>query len=546
MATSPLAGKLPPDSLIVDVPALVTAYFMEGPDPDNANQRVSFGTSGHRGSARDGTFNEAHIMAIAQAVHLYRRDQGIDGPLYLGIDTHALSTPARATALEVLAAAGVDVCIAPEGEFTPTPAVSHAIIAYNRNRPDGLADGIVITPSHNPPGDGGIKYNPPSGGPAGLEVTRWIENKANELLEIGVDSIARLPLARALTADTTHRHDFTSAYVDDLGAALDLEAVRAEGLRLGADPLGGAGVHYWARIADRYGLDLKTVSTQVDPTFRFMTVDSDGVIRMDPSSPDAMRSLIDMKDAFDVAFACDTDYDRHGIVTHAGLMPSNDYLAVAVRYLIENRDQWSDAVGVGKTVVTSGMVDRVCRSLGRDVYEVPVGFKWFVDGLSSGELAFVGEESAGATLLRRDGQPWTTDKDGIVMTLLAGEMMARTGQDPAELYQVLTEEFGAPHYRRVTAPASPEQKSTLKSLVADDLELSEVGGQEIERVFTHASGNGAAIGGLKAVTADAWFAVRPSGTEDVYKIYAESFAGEEHTAEIVEEVKEIVRDMLTT
>lgn len=551
MARHPLAGKPPPDSLIVDVPALVTAYFAYGPTvgaPGNGepDHRVSFGTSGHRGTALDRTFNEDHIIAISEACRLYRETQGIDGPLYLGIDTHALSTPARATVLEVLAAAGVDVCIAPEGQFTPTPAVSHAIVTHNREHRHGLADGIVITPSHNPPADGGIKYNPPSGGPAGPEATRWIEDKANQILETGVTSVARIPLSRALASDTTHRHDYMSAYVDDLGAVVDLEAVGAEGLRLGVDPLGGAGVHYWARIADTYGLDLTTVSTQVDPTFRFMTVDSDGVIRMDPSSEDAMRPLIALKDSFDVAFACDTDYDRHGIVTRgAGLMPSNNYLAVAIDYLFRHRDQWPETLAVGKTAVTSGMIDRVCASLGRQVYEVPVGFKWFVDGLSDGSLGFVGEESAGATLLRRDARPWTTDKDGIVMTLLAGEIMARTGRDPAELYQGLTERFGAPHYRRVSAPADSNEKSALKSLVAEDLSLARFGGQDILRVTTHAPGNGAAIGGLKAETADAWFAVRPSGTEDIYKIYVESFRGERHSAEIVEEVKVIVREILS-
>jgi phosphoglucomutase len=510
---------------------------------------VAFGTSGHRGSALDTTFNEAHIVAVAEAVRRYRASQGIDGPLFLGIDTHALSAPAGHTTLEVLAAAEVDVMIAPaegpDGGFTPTPAVSHAILTYNRDRRTGLADGIVVTPSHNPPRDGGIKYNPPHGGPAGPEATGWIEKEANALLEQGVHAIARLPLAQALSSPRTHAHDFLSAYVDDLGAVLDLEAVGASGLRLGVDPLGGAGIHYWSRIAERYGLDLTVVDTTIDPTFRFMSVDRDGVIRMDPSSPDAMARLIGMRDAFDVAFACDTDYDRHGIVTRSGgLVPSNDYLAAAVGYLFQHRPEWSADLRIGKTLVTSGMVDRVARSLDRQVYEVPVGFKWFVEGLVDGSLGFVGEESAGATLLRRDGTPWTTDKDGIAAALLAAEMTARTGRDPSELYGGLADRFGRPEYRRLTAPATAEQKRRLKSLDAEDVELSEVGGEAIETILTHAPGNGAPIGGLKVTTENAWFALRPSGTEDIYKIYAESFAGAEHVDRVAREVEGIVAGIL--
>jgi phosphoglucomutase len=548
MARHALAGQSPPDSLIIDVDALIAAYHDRRPDPAVPAQRVSFGTSGHRGSAFDTTFNEAHIVAVAEAVRRYRVSQRIDGPLFLGIDTHALSAPAGRTCLEVLAAAGVEVMLAPEdgpdGGFTPTPAVSHAILTWNRDRLSGLADGIVITPSHNPPRDGGIKYNPPHGGPAGPEATKWIEREANALLEQGVDSVARLPLTQALAAPTTRAHDFMSAYVGDLAAVLDMDAIAASGLALGVDPLGGAGVHYWGRIAEDYGLNLTVVDTTIDPTFRFMSVDSDGVIRMDPSSPDAMARLIAMRDSFDVAFACDTDYDRHGIVTRtAGLVPSNDYLAAAVAYLFGNRPGWSADLRVGKTVVTSGMIDRVARSMGREVYEVPVGFKWFVDGLVDGSLGFVGEESAGATLLRRDGTSWTTDKDGIAAALLAAEITVRTGDDPSQAYRKLSDRFGAPEYRRLSAPATAEQKKRLKSLDADAIDLTEVGGEPIESVRTHAS-NGAAIGGLKVTTENAWFAVRPSGTEDIYKIYVESFRGADHVDAVAREVVEVVDGLL--
>lgn len=549
MARHPLAGQSPPDSMLEDVDALVDAYRARVPDPSDPAQRVSFGTSGHRGSALDTTFNEHHIVAVVEAVRRYRVNQGIDGPLFLGLDTHALSAPAGRTALEVLGAAGVDVMVAPEdgpdAGFTPTPAVSHAILTWNRDRRGGRADGIVLTPSHNPPRDGGIKYNAPHGGPAGTDATRWIEREANALLEAGIGGVPRIPVERALALDTTHPHDYLGAYVDDLGAALDLEAVRDAGVRLGVDPLGGAGVHYWDRIAERYGLDLTAVDTVIDPTFRFMSVDSDGVIRMDPSSPDAMQRLLKLRDSFDVAFACDTDYDRHGIVTPGGgLMPANDYLSAAVWYLLRNRPGWGEGRKVGKTLVTSGMVDRVSRSLGRQTYEVPVGFKWFVDGLVDGSLGFVGEESAGATFLRRDGRPWTTDKDGIVLCLLAAEILARTDRDPAQVYDELAERFGRPTYRRLSAPATAEQKARLTSLDASDLHLSEVGGQAIESVLTHAPGNGAAIGGLKVTTADAWFALRPSGTENIYKIYVESFLGPDHADRIADAVGGIVDDIM--
>lgn len=550
MARHALAGQAPPESMLVDVGTLVDAYYSRIPDPGDPGQRVSFGTSGHRGSALDSTFNEHHIIAVVEAVRRYRAGAGIDGPLFLGIDTHALSAPAGRTTLEVLAAAGVDVMVDPPGSssagFTPTPAVSHAILTYNQGRRSGLADGIVITPSHNPPRDGGIKYNPPTGGPAGPEATKWIEREANALLESGVAEVPRVSLDRAMAADTTHTHDYLAAYVDDLGAVLDLDVVGASGLTLGVDPLGGAGVHYWARIAERYGLDLTVVDTVIDPTFRFMSVDSDGLIRMDPSSPDAMARLIGMRDSFDVAFACDTDYDRHGIVTRGGgLMPPNNYLAVAASYLFRHRPDWASTLKVGKTVVTSGMLDRVARSMGRETYEVPVGFKWFVDGLVDGDLGFVGEESAGATLLRRDGTPWTTDKDGIVAALLAAEIMARTGADPAQHYDQLASEFGAPEYRRRSAPATAEQKARLKSLDAAAIELDEVGGEAIESILTHAPGNGAPIGGLKVTTANAWFALRPSGTEDIYKIYAESFTGAAHVERVAGEVEQIVKEILS-
>ncbi len=540
MAVSPLAGRPADPAMLVDVPKLVSAYFTTRPDPAEPAQRVSFGTSGHRGSSLDGSFNEWHVLAITQAICLYRQAQGIDGPLFLGRDTHALSMPAFDSAVEVLAANGVDLAIAADEEYTPTPAVSHAILTHNRSRTRGLADGIVVTPSHNPPEDGGFKYNPPHGGPAGGEVTGWIQTKANELLERGLADVRRLPLARALAAPTTRRHDFRAAYVADLAAVVDLDVVRDAGLRLGVDPLGGAGVAYWPAIADGYGLRLEVVNAAVDPTFRFMTLDWDGRIRMDPSSPHAMQPLLGLRDRFDVAFGCDTDHDRHGIVTRRGLLNPNHYLAACVRYLFAHRPDWRPDAAVGKTLVSSAMIDRVAAAAGRPLWEVPVGFKWFVDRLLDGSVGFAGEESAGATLLRRDGTVWTTDKDAIVLALLAAEMTARLGRDPAELYAELTREFGAPAYRRVDAPATPQQKAALAKLTPAAITASELAGEPIEAMLTAAPGNGAPIGGLKVVAASGWFAARPSGTENVYKLYAESFRGEEHLERILAEAQAIV------
>ncbi len=545
MKISPLAGKPAPPSLLVDVPGLVSAYFSEVPDPAIPGQRVAFGTSGHRGSSFQRTFNEWHVLAITQAICRHRAQHAVDGPLFLGIDTHALSGPASASALEVLAANGVDVMLAQGDEYTPTPAVSHAILTHNRGRTAGLADGIVVTPSHNPPEDGGFKYNPPHGGPAETGVTRWIEAAANELLERGLSGVERVPLARALTAATTHRYDYLGAYVSDLGSVLDMEAIRGAALHLGVDPLGGAGVHYWAAIAERYGLDLTVVSDTVDPTFGFMTVDWDGRIRMDPSSPYAMQRLIGLKDRFDIAFACDTDHDRHGIVTRSsGLLPPNHYLAVAIHHLFPHRPRWPARAAVGKTVVSSGMIDRVTAKLGRKLYEVPVGFKWFVDGLLDGSLGFGGEESAGASFLRRDGTVWTTDKDGVVAALLAAEITARAGRDPGEIYRDLTRDFGEPVYDRVEAPATPDQKARLAKLSPRQVELTALAGEPIQAVLTRAPGNGASLGGLKVVADGGWFAARPSGTEDIYKIYAESFRGDDHLRRIVEEAQAIVDDAL--
>ncbi|MCG6989467.1 MAG: phosphoglucomutase (alpha-D-glucose-1,6-bisphosphate-dependent) [Gemmatimonadetes bacterium] len=547
MKTSPLAGKPAPRAMLVDVPRLVTAYYTDMPDPAVPAQRVAFGTSGHRGSSFKRSFNEGHILAITQAICLYRTRQGISGPLFLGIDTHALSVPARATALEVLAANGVDVMIAAEDEYTPTPVISHAILTYNRGRKTGLADGIVITPSHNPPPDGGFKYNPPSGGPAGTAVTRWIEGKGNELLEARLAGVKRVPHERALRAPTTHRHDYLHPYVDDLGNVIDLDVLRGAHISLGVDPLGGAGVHYWKHIAERHHLDLTVVDETVDPTFAFMTVDWDGQIRMDPSSPYAMERLIGMKDRFDLSFACDTDHDRHGIVTRsAGLLPPNHFLAVAIFHLFRNRPEWSDAAAVGKTVVSSAMIDRVTAKLGRRLHEVPVGFKWFVDGLLDGSLGFGGEESAGASFVRLDGSVWTTDKDGFIPCLLAAEITARAGRDPGEIYAQLTHELGEPVYDRVEAPATPEQKTRLADLSADQVTLTALAGEKIQAVLTRAPGNGAAIGGLKVVAESGWFAARPSGTEDIYKIYAESFRGGDHLRRLVEEAQTIVTAALTS
>ena len=507
---------------------------------------MAFGTSGHRGSAFENTFNEWHILAITQAICLYRKRQQITGPLFLGIDTHALSVSAMASALEVLAGNGIDVMIAERDEYTPTPVISHAILTYNRGRNVGLADGIIITPSHNPPHDGGFKYNPPNGGPADTTVTGWIQAKANQFLEAHLERVKRVQFEKALRAPTTHRHDYLNPYIDDLGNVIDMDVIRGANIRLGVDPLGGAGVHYWKPIAERYGLNLTVVNEAVDPTFRFMTVDWDGQIRMDPSSPYAMQRLIEMKDRFDLAFACDTDHDRHGIVTKsAGLLPPNHYLAAAISYLFDNRPAWRKDAAVGKTVVSTQMIDRITTRLGRKLYEVPVGFKWFVDGLLDGSLYFAGEESAGASFVRRDGSAWTTDKDGFIPCLLAAEITARTGRDPGEIYRELTREFGDPVYDRVEAPATPEQKEMLGKLSARQVQSTELAGEKIQGIQTQAPGNGASIGGLKVVTANGWFAARPSGTESIYKIYAESFRGEDHLCRILEEAQSIVKDALT-
>lgn len=531
--------------MLVNVPKLVTAYYTEVPDPKVSEQRVSFGTSGHRGSALQKAFNEWHILAISQAICLYRRHQKIDGPLFLGMDTHALSVPALASAMEVLAANGVDVMVGGEDEYTPTPAISHAILTYNRGRKTKLADGVVITPSHNPPHDGGFKYNPPNGGPAERAVTDWIEGKANEFLEKDLLGVKRISFEKALHAPTTHRHDYVSAYITDLAHVIDMDAIRDAKISLGVDPLGGAGVHYWGRIAERYGLNLTVVNDAVDPTFRFMTIDWDGQIRMDPSSPYVMQRLIGLKDRFEIAFACDTDHDRHGIVTKsAGLLPPNHYLAVAIFYLFQHRPEWLKTAAVGKTVVSSQIIDRVSAKLGRRLYEVPVGFKWFVDGLLDGSLGFGGEESAGASFLRLDGTVWTTDKDGIVPALLAAEITARMGRDPGEIYLELTGEFGDPVYDRVEAPATPEQKAMLGRLSAPQVRITDLAGEKIRAILTHAPGNGASIGGLKVAAESGWFAARPSGTEDIYKIYAESFRGEDHLRRSLEEAQTIVNDAL--
>jgi phosphoglucomutase len=545
MEVNPLAGKPADPASLVNVPKLVTAYYSETPDPSVPGQRVSFGTSGHRGSAFEKAFNEWHILAITQAICLYRKQQKIDGPLFLGMDTHALSVPALASALEVLAANGVEVMIAEGDEYTPTPAISLAILIYNRGRKIGLADGIVITPSHNPPHDGGFKYNPPNGGPAEGSITGWIEAKANEFLESGLKGVKRIALQKALGASTTHRYDFLNTYIDELAHVVDMDAIREAKLSLGVDPLGGAGVHYWEPIADRYGLNLTVVNQAVDPTFRFMTVDWDGQIRMDPSSPFAMQRLIDLKDQFEIAFACDTDHDRHGIVTRsAGLLPPNHYLSVAIYYLFQHRPNWRKAAAVGKTLVSSQMIDRVTTKLDRKLYEVPVGFKWFVDGLLDGSLGFGGEESAGASFVRLDGSVWTTDKDGMILALLAAEITARMGRDPGEIYSDLTREFGEPVYERVEAPADSEQKAVLAKLSPEQVKIKDLAGEKIQAILTHAPGNGAAIGGLKVVAESGWFAARPSGTEDIYKIYAESFRGADHLHRILEEAQRIVSDTL--
>jgi phosphoglucomutase len=538
---SPLAGKPAPSSILVDIPQLLAAYADLKPDPAVPAQRVAFGTSGHRGSSFERSFNEAHILAISQAICEYRRSKGIDGPLFIGADTHALSQPAFENALEVLAANGVETMISSGDEYTPTPAVSHAILVHNKGRTGGLADGIVITPSHNPPDNGGFKYNPSNGGPADSDITKWVENRANALLEGGLKEVRRMPYAQARKAATTHEHDYLNSYVADLANIVDFDVIRGAGVHMGVDPLGGAGVHYWAPIADRYKLDLTVVSSVVDPQFAFMSVDWDGKIRMDPSSKYAMQRLIGLKDRYDVAFACDTDHDRHGIVTRSsGLMEPNHYLSVLVDYLFRHRPQWGAHAAVGKTVVSTALIDRVAKRLGRRLFEAPVGFKWFAPGLFDGSLGFGCEESAGASLLRRDGTAWVTDKDGLVPALLSAEITAREGKDPGELYVQLTRELGKPFASRVDAAATPAQKAKLAKLSPDQLKNDRLAGEKIEQVLDKAPGNGAAIGGIKAIAASGWFAARPSGTEAIYKIYAESFQSEEHLQALLKEAQGIV------
>ena len=538
---NPLAGKPAPPSVLIDVDKLIAAYFSERPDPTVAAQRVAFGTSGHRGSAFDVSFNEWHVLAITQAICDYRLAQNITGPLFMGIDTHALSQPACDSALEVLAANGVDVMLARGGEFTPTPAISHAILQHNRSGGTPQADGIVVTPSHNPPRDGGFKYNPPHGGPAGDDVTKGIQAAANHYLEQKLEGVRRMPHAQALRAATTHQHDYLRHYVDDLGQVIDLDAIRSAKVRMGVDPLGGAGVHYWAAIAERWQLDMTVVSEVVDPTFSFMTLDWDGQIRMDPSSRYAMQRLIALKDRFDIAFACDTDHDRHGIVTPgSGLLPANHFLSVAIDYLFRHRPQWSAQAAVGKTVVSTALIERVAARLQRKVFDVPVGFKWFSQGLLDGSLGFGGEESAGAAFLRRDGTVWTTDKDGITAALLSAEITARTGSDPGALYLKLAQDLGSPFADRVEAPANAAQKKNLSSISPDQITATELAGEKITAVLSKAPGNGAPIGGIKVCAPNGWYAARPSGTEDIYKIYAESFQGEQHLQKILQEAQATV------
>ena len=545
MKISSAAGKPADPSILVNIPKLIADYYELRPDPSYARQRVVFGTSGHRGSATDMAFNEWHILAITQAICDYRRLQGIDGPLFLGMDTHALSEPAFRSALEVLAANQIEVMLSEGTAYTPTPAVSHSILRYNRGRKSGLADGIVITPSHNPPDDGGFKYDPPHGGPAESSVTSWIESKANGFLRSELDGVKRVLFERALHAPTTYKHNFLSTYVEDLDSVIDMTAIREAKIKLGVDPLGGAGIDYWPRLADQYGLDLTIVNKTIDPTFRFMTVDWDGKIRMDPSSPYAMQRLISLKDKFDIAFASDTDHDRHGVVTKgSGLLPPNHYLSACVHYLFSNRTSWHANVAVGKTVVSSSMIDRVSARLQRPLYEVPVGFKWFVEGLLAGRLGFAGEESAGSCFLRRDGSVWTTDKDGIIPCLLSAEITARLGKDPGEIYCELTRELGNPIYERIDAPATSEQKAALERLSRSDVHAADVGGEPIQQILTTAPGDGNAIGGIKVIAENGWFAARPSGTEEIYKIYAESFRGQEHLRQIEEEAQTIVSEAL--
>jgi phosphoglucomutase len=545
MEVSPLAGKPADPSILIDVSKLVSAYYTEQPDPSLPAQRVAFGTSGHRGCSLDRSFNEAHILAITQAICLYRKQQGIDGPLYIGFDTHALSEPAFKSALEVLAGNGVDVMVDAANSYTPTPVISHAILSYNRDRKRGVADGIVITPSHNPPRFGGFKYDPPHGGPADTHVTQWIQERANALIADGLRGIARMPFERARTASTTQKHDYLDFYLNDLQTVVDLQAIKGSNVHIGVDPLGGASVGYWDAIGDRYGLNLAVVNHAVDPTFRFMTVDWDGQIRMDPSSPYAMARMVGLKDRFDVAFASDTDADRHGIVSHSqGLLEPNHYLSVAISYLFANRPRWLQKVAVGKTVVSSSMIDRVALQLGRRLIEVPVGFKWFVEGLIDGTVGFCGEESSGATFLRRDGTVWTTDKDGIVPNLLAAEITARTGSDPGEHYLKLTAALGNPYYERVDAPATAEQKERLENLSPEAVTASTLADGPITAKLTKAPGNNAPIGGLKVISNSGWFAARPSGTESIYKIYAESFKDRAHLNAILSEAQDIVNKAL--
>jgi phosphoglucomutase len=547
MSVHQLAGKPAPAGMLANIPRLITAYFSERPDPNNPSQRVTFGTSGHRGSSLKGSFNEAHILAVTQAVCETRKKNGVNGPLFLGIDTHALSEPAFVSALEVLAANGVETMIAHDGGYTPTPAISHAILTYNRGRTSGLADGIVITPSHNPPEDGGIKYNPPHGGPSEATLSSAIEQRANELLARATQDIARVAIARARAASTTHHHDYISEYAADLPDVIDMDAIRGAKLHIGVDPLGGAAVGFWAPIAERFGLNVDIVNKEVDPTFRFMTLDWDGRIRMDCSSPYAMANLIALSKRFDIAFGNDADTDRHGVVTpSSGLLNPNHYLAVAIDYLFSHRPQWSGSLAIGKTVVSSSLIDRVAAARNRKLMEVPVGFKWFVNGLHEGTLGFAGEESAGASFLRKDGTVWTTDKDGLLLGLLSAEMRAVTQRDPGELYQALTREHGAPVYERTDAPANREQKARLGKLSAEQVKAKTLAGEPIEKILTHAPGDGNAIGGLKVMTKNGWFAARPSGTEDVYKIYAESFISTEHLRRVQSEAQALVTEVLKT
>ena len=546
MSTNKLAGQPAPLELLINVPRLVSAYYTHKPDPHEPSHRVSFGTSGHRGTSLKHSFNEDHILAISQAICEYRHTVGTSGPLYLGMDTHALSEPALVTAVEVFAANGVHTIIQTGLDYTPTPAISHAILTYNKGRQSGLADGVVITPSHNPPGDGGFKYNPPSGGPADTDTTKIIQNRANELLRDGLRGVKRQPWAQARQADTTHERDYITPYVDDLAQVIDMTAIAGAGLKIGIDPMGGAGLPYWQPIAEKYGLNLEVVNQRVDPTFSFMTVDHDGKIRMDCSSPYAMAGLIQLKDQFDIAFGNDPDTDRHGIVTRSvGLMNPNHFLATAVHYLFQNRPQWGVDVAVGKTLVSSSMIDRVAAHLGRTLCEVPVGFKWFVDGLVDGSFGFGGEESAGASFLRHDGTVWTTDKDGIILDLLAAEILAKTGRDPGEHYQELTAQFGEAAYERMDAPANAQQKAVLANLTPEAVRAQELAGEPIVARLTNAPGNDAPIGGLKVVTANGWFAARPSGTEEIYKIYAESFQGESHLRQIQADAQAIVSAAFT-